>query len=123
MKLDNDLVRDLLILIEEKCDFNHCIHSSQFEIPEKTNEDIVYTLLKLSEAGFINCTKMFGDNCVAIVVSSLTWDGHQFLDNIRDDEVWKLTKQTASKLTSTSISILSTIASNILTKMITGNPL
>ncbi|EAG0857908.1 DUF2513 domain-containing protein [Listeria monocytogenes] len=54
----------------------------------------------------------------ALFVSKITWSGHQFLDNIRDDEVWKRTKKTVSKFSSVSVSLLSTIASNILSQLI-----
>ena len=29
--------------------------------------------------------------------AGLTYDGHEFLDTIRDNQVWKLTKDTAKK--------------------------
>ncbi|EJA0843158.1 DUF2513 domain-containing protein, partial [Listeria monocytogenes] len=50
--------------------------------------------------------------------SKITWSGHQFLDNIRDDEVWKKTKKTVSKFSSVSVSLLSTISSNVLSQLI-----
>ncbi|EDO0799378.1 DUF2513 domain-containing protein, partial [Listeria monocytogenes] len=53
-----------------------------------------------------------------LFVSKITWSGHQFLDNIRDDEVWKKTKKTVSKFSSVSVSLLSTISSNVLSQLI-----
>ena len=121
MKLDNDLVRDVMLFIEDKCEITKPLTGTMIQIPERTEDEIVYTLLKLDEAGFIKCSKQFYDNQTFVLVNSLTWDGHQFLDNIRDETVWNKTKQLASNFSSASISILSKIAVEVLSKMISGN--
>lgn len=39
-------------------------------------------------------------------VKRLTWNGHEFLDTIRDAEVWKRTKAGAEKAGNASVSFL-----------------
>lgn len=110
MRLNHDCVRELLLELEEKLVFNEHLYLNQlkqFDTFKKYGEEtFVYTLLKLSEAGFINENHRFYLEGYDIGVSSLTWDGHEFLDNIRDPKIWKNVKEAASKLTSTSITIL-----------------
>lgn len=78
---------------------------------------IIYTAERLDEAGFINVKFMpvlGGDK--PFFATSITWYGHQFLDNIRDDGVWKETKKIASKVTSVSLGILADIAASVMKK-------
>lgn len=47
-------------------------------------------------------------------VDSLSFKGHEFLDNIKDDTVWKKAKKFVGEhLTSTSFSIIANVASKI----------
>ncbi|MNW12275.1 hypothetical protein D3C71_2099250 [compost metagenome] len=46
-------------------------------------------------------------NCFKWQPTRLTYNGHEFLDIIRDDEVWKLTKTGAEKVNSSRISLIS----------------
>lgn len=43
----------------------------------------------------------------------LTWDGHEFLDKIRDPKIWKKTKEGAQVIGTWSISVLKEIAVSI----------
>ncbi|MCC4455320.1 DUF2513 domain-containing protein, partial [Limosilactobacillus reuteri] len=62
----------------------------------------------------------------SLIVFDITWKGHELLDSIRDDEVWKQTKKATSTLKSVSIGVLKNVASAVLTGIIkqkTGLPL
>ncbi|CUS26106.1 hypothetical protein FC70_GL000498 [Paucilactobacillus oligofermentans DSM 15707 = LMG 22743] len=48
----------------------------------------------------------------------ITWDGHEFLDTIRDPEVWSNTKKILSHLESVSISTVSNIGTGVLNHII-----
>lgn len=119
MKLNHDCVRDLLLLIEE-VQVGDYIDVSSYQLKNYSSEDLCYTADKLLEAGYINGKIYPADNVIywRFSVSSLTWTGHEFLDNIRDDGVWKDTKKVASKLTSVSLSMLEKISVTILTTLI-----
>jgi hypothetical protein len=41
-----------------------------------------------------------------IVINRLTFKGHEFLDTVRDSEVWKLTKESAQKAGVASVQVL-----------------
>lgn len=58
---------------------------------------VLYHVSIMVEAGLIkaNCyDQQDGSNCL---ISRLTWDGHEFLDQIKSDTVWNEIKQTASQ--------------------------
>ena len=53
-------------------------------------------------------------NFIRFNVDSLSFKGHEFLDNIKDDTVWKKAKKFVGEhLTSTSFSIIANVASKI----------
>lgn len=119
MRLNNECVRDLLLAIEENLGINDKVSIDDFELPNYSNDELIYTALKLIEAGFINgdSSNMI-DGSIFVYVSSLTWDGHKFLDNIRDNEVWRKTKSIVSKFSSVSLGIISNVADQVITALI-----
>ena len=54
----------------------------------------------------------------AINVKRVSVSGHEFLENIRQDTNWNKTKEVAKSAGSTSIEILSNVASNLITALI-----
>jgi len=122
MKLDRECIRDLMIAIED-LEYGYEITKSDFSEDERLKKyefyTGVYAASKLIEAGFVNGTIEHADDDVYHVsLESLTWEGHQFLDNIRDEGIWKSTKKVASKFSSVSVTALSSIASTIVSKVI-----
>lgn len=48
---------------------------------------------------------------IAATISSLTWNGHEFLDNVRNDTVWaKLKRAVAEKGGAVSFDVLKALA-------------
>jgi hypothetical protein len=120
LKLNHDCIRQLLLHLEENLDCYENLELNDLMIDGFSKDDIVYTLQKLNEAGYIKaeiCCDITG--FVEISVMDITWDGHKFLDTIRDNQVWSLTKKALSKFSSVSISFVSTVASQVLTNIIT----
>ncbi|PDZ06296.1 hypothetical protein CON03_08555 [Bacillus cereus] len=117
MKLNHDCVRDLLLTVEES-DRNELL-SLHFlldknKLQSYSEDDIVYTIQRLIEAGYINAdTQTYFEGQDAII-SSITWNGHQFLDNIRDKSIWEKTKEKASVVGGVSLPILSELAKSYL---------
>lgn len=123
MKLNHDCVRDLLLYIEENCSYNNEISLNHLSLKNYTVEDIVYSADKLIEADYINCLRSpcLDDGMPTIIAVSITFSGHQFLDNIRDNKVWSETKSILSRVTSTSISFASSVAAQVLSNLISKN--
>ena len=119
---------DLEKLIDDKESFAlfvyqpACVTSANFEqiLKDFSNSDLVYTADKLIEAGYLDCIKSrsMDEECPTIIAKSITYAGHQFLDNIRDDKVFAKTKSVLSGLNSVSVEIISETASKVITNMI-----
>ena len=95
MKLNHDCVRDVMLFIEEHLTYGHYMDFSAVEIKDYSREELLYAADKLLEADYLNGSRKsyIGSNMPDIRITSITWAGHQFLDNIRDDGVWKDTKK------------------------------
>lgn len=123
MKLNHECVRSILLAIEEKHQYGKVLRLEEIlqsdRLSEFNEDEIKYVLIKLADAKYIEGTPQYGSNeLIYFDCNGLTWSGHQFLDTIRDPEVWKKTKRIASKLTSVSITMLSSIGSQVLTKLL-----
>ena len=91
MKRDMELCRKILFTIEERY-VSTAIHG--LKIDGYTTEEVAYHCKLLHEAGLIkDCKTIYASNrIVSFGVSSLTWEGHDFLDKIREDTIWNKTK-------------------------------
>lgn len=119
MKLNQDCIRDLLLYLEENLKLNDYLSISNISLKNYSSEELLYTTDKLYEAGYLKCSRKVYDNTdLMIFVSSITYTGHQFLDNIRDDKVFAKTKSILSGFKSVSIEIISETASKVITNLI-----
>lgn len=120
MKLKKECVRDVLKYLENNLQYNSSIFAHEIKLQKYSSEDILYTCEKLYEAGFLNIKiqKYISDEVPLIMILSITYEGHQFLDNIRDDGVWKHTKNILSKFSSVSLTLVSKIAAEVITQLI-----
>ncbi|MDP6722005.1 MAG: DUF2513 domain-containing protein, partial [Pirellulaceae bacterium] len=96
MKRDMVLVRKLLFFFEEK------------ETPEMVQEPpidgydtltVKYHLVLMYDAGLLRCepvSSSSSDRVIYVMPFELTWDGHEFLDKIRNEKVWKRITDTMS---------------------------
>ena len=91
MKRDWDAIRDILLAIEERESDNNdplLIEASY------TDNQIVYHLELLLEANLINGERVtLGLGPESFHIKRLSWDGHQFLDAIRENSTWSKTKK------------------------------
>ena len=114
MKLIHDCVRDVMLFLEDNLTYEEYLYTKKIKLNKYKTDDILYTLDKLSEAGFITTTgkTMDDDN---FYVTSITYNGHQFLDNIRDNTIWKKSlKKVSNFVGSASIEIISSVASSLI---------
>ena len=120
MKLNHDCVRAIMIFVEENLHYGLYINVNDVKIDGYSHEEILYAADKLLEAEYLkgNYRNYIDGSEPSINITSLTWSGHQFLDNIRDDGVWKDTKKILSKFSSVSLNFVSGIASQVITALI-----
>ena len=92
MKRDMDLVRDLLLAIEDgldKLDFKQGLPGKDY-----TAEQLRHHFQIMTEYGLIKeeGTLLGGP----VYIEGLTWEGHDFVDTLRDPEIYKHAKSAAA---------------------------
>ena len=102
MKLDLDCVRKIMLAVEDK-PLNEILNPEKLHrlLPEFSEDEITYCCLKLDEAGLLEIVsiKLMRQNHPGIKsVNDLTFQGHQFLENIRDDSVYFEVKKKAKSV-------------------------
>ena len=122
MRLNPDCIRDILFYIEENAGYSEMIpfytNLERFNIKLKNDypaDVILYHLELCEEYGYLT---IYSHTMGAINVKRLSVSGHEFLENIRQDTNWNKTKEVAKSAGSTSIEILSNVASNLITALI-----
>ncbi|MGS7761400.1 DUF2513 domain-containing protein, partial [Escherichia coli] len=105
MKLDKDLVREILLAIEASK--NDPKEEIDLVLKNRSPREISYHVLLLTEAGFVLSRDAFPTHNTSFwQPTRLTYTGHEFLDTVRDGEVWELTKNGAEKVGSASLSLM-----------------
>jgi len=121
MKRDMELIRKILMVIEEQY-VSHPIPNLVIEGYDR--ENIAYHCNLLHDAGIIDDFEQNLDLSGRIVlyhVGSLTWEGHEFLDKIRDDKIWSKTREVMiSKGIPFIFDAVKEVASSIISGMIQG---
>lgn len=118
MKRDFDLIRNMLLRIEASDSTNLTISNFIELAPENI---LAYHIHLIYEANFIEAYNItcLGNNYPMYQIQWLTNSGHDYLDAVRSDDVWKDTKSTLLKIGGTaSLDVIKTVASNIALKII-----
>jgi hypothetical protein len=92
VKRDMDLIRTILLKIEADPRFDgslfHSIGAGHLGITDHTHEEVLYHAAMLIDADFL-----LGNAKLApvghVMVSKLTWAGHDFIDSVRDPTIWE----------------------------------
>lgn len=111
MKRDFNLIRDILIDAEEAPP-GQVIQGFTYE---GVDQQVIAEHVKLLiDAGYLEgeLIHQMGSSAHAYAVTGMTWDGHEFLANAKNDTVWKKVMADASeKGSSVSMSVLNTLLS------------
>lgn len=116
MKRDMELCRKILFRIEEDTSGRPI---SDLKIEGYSAEDINYNCKLLYQEGLVeNYTPYFRSQ---YSVGQLTWEGHDFLDKVREETVWnKIKDVVAQKGATLTFEIIKSVAPSIISSMITG---
>lgn len=122
MRLNPDLIRDILFSIEDVTDAHTCFeYNKNSPVPKKlkkyTHDEIHYHLQQCAMAGLIVGFRPC-DSGDFIIVGDLSPDGHKFLANVRQENIWNSTKEIAAKVGSKSLDTLIQISSNVIIELI-----
>lgn len=106
MKLDKDLVREILLAVE---DSSHSPDETiTLSLDSHTPQEISYHVMLMHEAGLLvgRDASVLADVFPVWHPKRLTYQGHEFLDTVRDGEVWRRTKAGAEKAGVAGLSML-----------------
>ncbi|MDG6078584.1 DUF2513 domain-containing protein [Erythrobacter litoralis] len=103
MKRDMETIRALLLWMEDQKE-GLFLYSSLPEMPDATTT--VEHIRMLVSGGFLEETPQRAFR--------ISWEGHEFIDKVRDPEVWRKTKEGASRLGSWSVKLLGEMASGFI---------
>jgi predicted transcriptional regulator len=111
VKRDWNLIRQILLELEK--DPDPPVGPRAISIDGAAAEAVSYHVMLMSQAGLIeaeNCTSTSGFDWLPI---GLTWNGHELLDSIRKDSVWRaVTKRLAAHGTTVGIGIVTELANH-----------
>lgn len=119
MKLNHNCVRDVLIFCEDFLLFGEDLSWQPLSLddfcnglPQYSREDIAYTILILEEATLIvGSTDKYCGGIYDVTIYRLTYNGHEFVDAIRPESVWKKVQTVLNTIGSSSIPIIQSLAS------------
>lgn len=129
MKLNYDCARSVLLTVEksktidEELNINPLTVEAIFEqLPKYEDSEILYTIEKLKEAGYINAALQFAaGHFIDGAVSSITYSGHEYLDNIREPEVWRKVKAMLKNAGAITLPLISQAAQMLIGSQLTVN--
>jgi len=106
MKRDPDLIRELMLALEA------AEGAELLKLPAlsyQSTHEVEHHFRLLMEAGLASAgyTSSNGRRWVAV---RLTWAGHDYLDKIRDPQIWRYTKSAMNKAGAWSLETMDTIA-------------
>ena len=112
MKRNMELVRTLLLYVEveHKGDDFLDVDVEGFEGFDQT--DVYGHLDILIDAGLLKDHHQRSD--ITALTNGLTWEGHDFVDSVRDDEVWRKTKEAAEHAKGWTFGIISDLAKGLI---------
>ncbi len=126
MKLNSDCVRGVMLALEELLcidvdeDGAVCMDTTDLDavcksVPEFDAPNVFYALHNLEQAGYIEMSTEIADNGVvcACIIEDITFDGHEFLNQIRDKDHWAVVKAGLAKARDFSLSAISSIAEGV----------
>ena len=107
MTRDMNLIREILLQIENSCSESDCCVSA----PEGYSaEETEGHLLLLLDAGFIEAEVLEAWDGTDIRVKRMTWDGHDFLEAIRPPQVWDQVEKQITEMGSAAFEIVKGLA-------------
>lgn len=127
MKLDHDLIRAIILEIEEHWPPGYSDlfqedgeRGTAREIETRLDCDhevLIEHLELLRQADYVEGELVLTMNSLPqFFLHRLTWSGHEFAANIRDEGIWSRTKTKAAEISSSvSITVLADIAKRLLT--------
>lgn len=112
MKLDYDLIRNLLLRIEDKTDgvtnfyYQDIVGNHFTTVPTSAVE---YHIKFLYDSGFVQCPRSSH-----LHIIDITPKGRDYLDNVRNVDIWEKTKDKANSLGPVTLDVIKELAKSLI---------
>ncbi|MDH2997224.1 hypothetical protein A1D22_06005 [Pasteurellaceae bacterium LFhippo2] len=117
MQRNWDLIRRILLKLEEKADPRSLLLPDEITGFDKVT--VSYHFKLLHNAQLIEATSTSTPEQYSYSAICLTWDGHEFLDKVRNDSVWNKVKGTVqSKSLDLSFDVIKQVATATISAML-----
>ena len=94
MKRDPDLIRQLLLAVEQQ---EEPFETKDITLPDYDSDQVMYHAEILSEAGFLVGEDVSTMGIPNVLIRRMTFEGHEFLDAIRSPSVWRKTRDLVTR--------------------------
>ena len=120
MKLNIDCVRDILLICEEiPLNDYFSFNELSSRLKQYDKDELTYNCLKLKEANYLSVvTKTHDCKATVVRINDITFQGHEFLNNIRSSKILERSKNVASKIGATSLQAFTQISTGIVLALI-----
>lgn len=123
MELKLNILRDAMLDIEELHKYPKVLritdNNSLNRCKKYDFNEVLYHFRLLKQADYIDWHPRFASNKFHQGLSSgITFEGHEFINTIRGDKVWKKTQSIIGKVGSFSIDIVKDVSSQVLAEII-----
>lgn len=117
MKLDPDCIRDILICLEDKTEFNKIVTIEEIcNCLNYPDNKVKYHIRQCGLANYL--VKVSWDLSGNGYITDISHKAHEFIANIRTESIWKKVKDKALDVGSFSLNTLAQIAVNIISSRI-----
>jgi hypothetical protein len=89
MKRDLDLVREILLAVEAH---PTPMKTAKLTMHGRSPDEVSYHVKLMAEAGLVQAIDLSSHSGIEWRPTSLTWEGHEFLDATRADTIWQKVK-------------------------------
>lgn len=133
MTINYDCLRAVMLSLENRLTLNEKLRRVSVEIydiaeyeelkSDYSAKDIVYSVHMLIDAGFLQTEhstipEKYQQAAPPPKILTITYKGHEFIEHMKNDNVWNKVKNTAKEISVFSLSALMEIAATIVTEMI-----
>jgi len=125
MKRDLDLLRDIMIYLEDNLAPGEHIQSTNITLYDGSDEEykkLSEHIKLLIDDGLIETAKpLIAQGFSIFMINRITSKGHDFLDALRSETVWNQTKEKMQEIGGYTLGVAIEIAKGYIVKMINGS--
>jgi repressor of nif and glnA expression len=121
MKRDMDLIRELLLAIQDQETWDKAF---ELQVEGRNGYEVAYHLQLLESRGLIEGIDASTHSGPRYFARTLTWEGHEFLDNAKNETFWQQAKKRIGEAGgSVSFDVVKALLSKVALKAVTGDDL